>query len=60
MRILRTASAIITEKSGADSHAAVVGLSLDIPVIVGAENATKILKSGTAVTVDAGRGIVSV
>ena len=60
MRILRTASAIITEKSGADSHAAVVGLSLDIPVIVGAENATKILKSGTTVTVDAGRGIVSV
>lgn len=60
MRILRTASAIITEKGGSDSHAAVVGLSLDIPVIVGAENATKILKSGTTVTVDAGRGIVSV
>lgn len=59
MRILRAAKGIITEKSGADSHAAVVGLSLDIPVIVGAENATSILKSGTTVTMDAERGIVS-
>ena len=59
MRILRAASGIITEKGGADSHAAVVGLSLDIPVIVGAENATAILKSGTTVTIDAARGIVS-
>ncbi len=59
MRILRAASGIITEKGGADSRAAVVGLSLDIPVIVGAENATAILKSGTTVTIDAARGIVS-
>ncbi|MCM1055352.1 MAG: pyruvate kinase [Bacteroides sp.] len=59
MRILRAAKGIITEKGGADSHAAVVGLSLDIPVIVGAENATRILKSGTTVTIDAERGIVS-
>jgi hypothetical protein len=34
-----------------------VGLSLDIPVIVGAENATKILKSGTVVAIDSSRGI---
>ena len=59
MRILRAASGIITEKAGKDSHAAVVGLSLDIPVIVGAENATQILKSGTTVTIDAEKGIVS-
>ena len=59
MRILRAASGIITEKEGKDSHAAVVGLSLDIPVIVGAENATRILKSGTTVTVDPVKGIVA-
>ena len=59
MRLLRSASGIITEKGGRDSHAAVVGLSLDIPVIVGAENAALILKSGTTVTIDAGKGIVS-
>ena len=60
MRILRAASGIITEKAGKDSHAAVVGLSLDIPVIVGAENATRILKSGTTVSVDPVKGIVTV
>ena len=59
MRILRAASGIITERAGKDSHAAVVGLSLDIPVIVGAENATRILKSGTTVTVDPVKGIVA-
>jgi len=41
-----------------NSHAAIVGLALDIPVIVGAENACLRLKSGTTVTVDAARGIV--
>lgn len=60
MRILRAASGLITEEEGKDSHAAVVGLSLDIPVIVGAENATRILKSGTTVTVDPVKGIVTV
>ena len=58
MRILKSAAGIITEKTGKDSHAAVVGLSLDIPVIVGAENAVQILKSGTTVTIDAEKGIV--
>ena len=59
MRLLKSAGGIIAEKPGLDSHAAVVGLTLDIPVIVGAENATKILKSGTTVTINAKKGIVS-
>lgn len=58
MPIIKSASAIITEKGGLNSHAAIAGLSLDKPVIVGAQNATHILKSGTTVTVDAFRGIV--
>ena len=56
--ILRHASGIICEAPGADSHAAIAGMTLDIPVIVGAVGATKILKSGTAVTVDGKRGLV--
>lgn len=56
--ILRKASGIITEVGGLNSHAAIVGLSLDIPVIINAENATQILKSGTNVKIDASRGIV--
>ncbi len=56
--LLRSASGIVTEKGGANSHAAIVGLALDKPVIVGAEQATKILRSGTTVTIDASRGLV--
>ena len=56
--ILRHASAIICERGGDDSYAAIVGKTLNIPVIVGAENATKILKTGTTVTVDGKLGMV--
>ena len=55
---MKRASAIIVEEGGIGSHAAIVGLALEIPVVVGAANATQILKSGSVVTIDAGRGIV--
>jgi pyruvate kinase len=55
---LKTASAIVCEKNGGNSHAAIVGLSRDIPVILGAQNATKILKSGSIVTVNGEDGVV--
>jgi pyruvate kinase len=60
MSVMKSAKGIITEEGGLDSHAAVVGLALDIPVIVGASNAVKILKSGTTITMDSGKGLVSV
>ena len=56
--LIKSCSGIVTEQGGENSHAAVVGLALDKPVIVGAESATHLLKSGTTVTVDAARGIV--
>lgn len=56
---LRQAAGIIVEKEGHNSHAGIVGLSLDIPVILGATNATDILKSGAVITMDAEKGIVS-
>ena len=37
---LEKCSALITEEGGLTSHAAVVGINLGIPVIVGVENAT--------------------
>ncbi|SFB13383.1 pyruvate kinase [Acetitomaculum ruminis DSM 5522] len=55
---IKEASAIITEDKSSTSHAATVGLTLDIPVIIGATNATKILKTGSVVEVDAQKGIV--
>ena len=57
--ILKKASGIVTERGGLNSHAAIVGMALDIPVIVFAENATAILKSSSVVEVDASAGTVS-
>ena len=56
--IIKRASALIVEEEGPGNHSATVGLALEIPVIVGAQNATQILKQGSVVTVDAQRGIV--
>ncbi len=58
LHLLKEAGGIITETPGLNSHAAIVGMALELPVLVDAENATKILKSGTTVTLDAERGIV--
>ena len=59
MEQIRTASGLVVEKEGLDSHAALVGLSRDIPVILGAKNATEILKSGAYVNMDSRRGVIS-
>lgn len=56
--IMKKAGGIIVEESGKSCHAAIVGLALDIPVITGAKGCTKILKSGTTVTIDGERGLV--
>jgi pyruvate kinase len=58
LSVLKLASAIIVEEGGINVHASTVGLTLEIPVIFGATNATKILKSGSVVTVDSDTGIV--
>ncbi|OLO40270.1 pyruvate kinase [Alkalihalophilus pseudofirmus] len=50
------AAAVITEEGGLTSHAAVVGLNLGKPVIVGVEFATERFKDGEEVTVDSARG----
>lgn len=55
---IKKAGGIITEVSGYTSHAAIVGLSLDIPVIIGVENATSEITEGEEITIDAGTGDV--
>ncbi|MGL4362883.1 MAG: pyruvate kinase [Cellulosilyticaceae bacterium] len=56
---IKKASGLITEQSGSNSHGAIVALAMDIPVIVGAKNATEILKTGSTVVLDAVRGVVA-
>jgi pyruvate kinase len=58
MPFIEKASAIVVEEGGYTSHAAIVGLSLKKPTVVGADNATTMLKDGDDVTVDAMKGIV--
>lgn len=55
---LRHAAGIITEAEGTNTHAAIAGLAMDIPVITGAKNATKILKNGAVVSMEAKTGYV--
>ena len=56
---LRLASGLIIEAEGTNTHGAIAGLSLDIPVLSGAINATQILKSGAFVKLDCKQGVVS-
>ncbi|MRH42876.1 pyruvate kinase [Aquibacillus halophilus] len=56
MPAIEKASGIITEEAGLTSHAAVVGLSLGIPVIIGVENAVDFIEDGKDITMDASKG----
>lgn len=55
---MREASAIITEEGGLNSHAAIVGLALNKPVVVGVREAVSTLKDGQYISVDSKRGII--
>lgn len=56
--LLKKAAGIIVSDANEDCHAATVGLALDIPVLIGATNCTKVLRSGTMIILDAEKGIV--
>ncbi|BAZ79085.1 pyruvate kinase [Sphaerospermopsis kisseleviana CS-549] len=55
---IRKASGIITEDESLTSHAAVIGLRLGVPVIVGVKEATQVIKDGSILTLDMQRGLV--
>ncbi|MGB9637425.1 MAG: phosphoenolpyruvate synthase, partial [Microgenomates group bacterium] len=55
---MKKVSAIVTDKGGLTSHAAIVSRELGVPCVVGTQNATKILKNGQMITVHGGAGKV--
>ena len=59
MEQIRQASGLIVEADSESCHAAIVGLSLDIPVLIGASQALQFLKSSAFVELDAENGVVS-
>jgi pyruvate,water dikinase len=54
--IMKIASAIVTERGGRTSHAAIVSRELGIPAIVGTNNATERIRTGKMVTVSCAEG----
>lgn len=56
MPAVEKAAAVITERGGLTSHAAIVGLNLDIPVVIGVKGATTLFQQGQEITVDSARG----
>ncbi|PCC70772.1 phosphoenolpyruvate synthase [Nannocystis exedens] len=55
---MRRAAAVVTDSGGMTCHAAIVSRELKIPAVVGAREATRVLRDGELVTVDGKRGQV--
>jgi pyruvate,water dikinase len=55
---MRRAAAIVTDGGGMTSHAAIVSRELGVPCVVGTGRATRVLRDGQEVTVDAREGVV--
>ncbi|HUD19093.1 MAG TPA: phosphoenolpyruvate synthase [Patescibacteria group bacterium] len=55
---MRKAVAIVTERGGRTSHAAIVSRELGIPAVVGAKDVRKLLKDGMVITVNGTTGEV--
>lgn len=58
--LIERASAIVTESGGILSHAAITAREFKKPCVVGTQIATKVLKDGYLVEVDADKGIVKI
>lgn len=57
---MKLASAVVTNEGGVTCHAAIVSRELNVPCVVGTHIATKVLKDGDMVEVDADRGVVRI
>ncbi len=56
--VFKKISALVTDEGGISSHAAIISREFKIPCIVGSQVATRVLKSGDLIEVDADSGIV--
>jgi phosphoenolpyruvate synthase/pyruvate phosphate dikinase len=58
--LMKLAGAVVTDAGGLLCHAAIAARELKIPTVIGTEVATKTLKDGDLVEVDADKGIVKI
>lgn len=56
--IMKRVSAIITDEGGLTCHSAIIARELGIPCIIGTKIATKVLRDGDLVEVNANQGII--
>jgi pyruvate kinase len=56
--IIRRAGAVITEDGSLDSHAAIIGRKLGVPVMIGVHNATGQIRDGEPLTINFRKGII--
>ncbi len=57
---MQKAAAFVTDEGGITCHAAIVSRELNKPCIVGCKNATRVLKNGDLIEVNANEGIVRI
>lgn len=57
---MKKAVAIITDAGGITCHAAIISRELRIPCVIGTQIASRVLKDGDLVEVDANRGVVEI
>ena len=58
--LMKLASAIITDEGGITCHAAIVSRELGVPCIIGTQVATRLLKDGDLVDVNANHGLITI
>lgn len=56
--VMKTAAAIVTNRGGRTCHAAIIARELGVPAVIGCENATAAIQSGSLVTVSCAEGDV--
>jgi phosphohistidine swiveling domain-containing protein len=57
---MKKAAAFVTDEGGITCHAAIVARELKKPCIIGTKNATKVLRDGDIIEVDADKGVVKI
>lgn len=60
LSLMKKSAAFVTDAGGLLSHASIVARELKKPCIIGTEVATKVLKDGDLVEVDANKGIIKI
>ena len=58
--LMKKSNAIITNIGGITCHAAIVSRELNVPCVIGTKRATRVLKDGDLIELDANNGIIKV